>query len=175
MDKEAVFSSALAFAHYISQYHNRTKGKQISPIKLQKSLYFCFAYWGAYIEKAKLSVLESDVAEIDFTQYPVYLFPDTKHDYFEAWTYGPVIRSVYQAQTDIIREPVCEEVANIKPEVFDMIEGLLNQLFEISDFSLVNISHSDDVWKENYDVAAESHNKVIAHDAIIEEYMKKYS
>jgi len=175
MDKEAVFSSALAFANYIAHYHNRAKGKQISPIKLQKSLYFCFAYWGAYIEKAKLSSLQNDVAEIDFTQYPAYLFPDNARDSFEAWTYGPVIRSVYQAQADIIRSPLCEEASEVRPEVFDMIDGLLNQLFDISDFSLVNISHSDDVWKDNYDVSAENHNKVIAHDAIIEEYIKKYS
>jgi uncharacterized phage-associated protein len=175
MDKEAVFSSALAFANYISEYHNRAKGKAISPIKLQKSLYFCFAYWGAYIEKAKLSSFETDVAEVDFTVYPAYLFPDNINDYFEAWTYGPVIRSVYQAQAEIIRDPVCDEAASLRPEVFEMIDGLLNQLFDISDFSLVNISHSDDVWKQNYDVSADSHNKVIAHDAIIEEYMKKHS
>jgi len=175
MSREAVFSSALAFANYISQYHNRAKGKDISPIKLQKSLYFCFAYWGAYIEKAKLSEMQSDVAEIDFTQYPAYLFPNNVTDSFEAWTYGPVIRSVYQAQAEIIRDPVCDASNDVRPEVFEMIDGLLNQLFDISDFSLVNISHSDDSWKDNYDVSAESHNKVISHDSIIEEYIKKYS
>lgn len=175
MNQDAVFSSALSFANYISQYYNEATGKQISPIKLQKSLYFCFAYWGAYIQKAKQNSLQSGVVETNLAQYPVYLFPENPVNHFEAWTYGPVIRSVHQEQNQIINAPTFENVEEITPEVFEMLDGLLKQLFDISDFSLVNISHCDDSWKENYDDAAVNHNKIMPHTDIISEYVKKYS
>ena len=59
--------------------------------KLQKTLYFLFAYWGQYIKKNKEN---SNSVEVDYSKYNEYLFDDD----IEAWTYGPVVPSVFYAE-----------------------------------------------------------------------------
>ena len=59
---------------------------EISPVKLQKGLYFLFAF---YINTYAIKP-QQDVVETEFN-FPKYLFEAD----FEAWTYGPVIRDVY--------------------------------------------------------------------------------
>ena len=47
---------AKELASYIKYKYSILPNKisqEISPLKLQKSLYFCFAYWGGFVRKGK--------------------------------------------------------------------------------------------------------------------------
>lgn len=64
--------------------------ENISPLRLQKTLYFLFAYYGASYGQLSKSK-EYKVTQNESLNLPEYLF-DAQ---FEAWQYGPVIRDVY--------------------------------------------------------------------------------
>ena len=49
--KNGIFS-ALDIAKYLNYLHNNIYGKDISPLKLQKVLFFLFGEWGAFVQKA---------------------------------------------------------------------------------------------------------------------------
>ena len=70
----------LELANYIAYKHKEKKGIDISPLKLQKSLYFLFAYWGGFVRKGKQN---PEYTEIDLTDFDEYLFDEE----FEAWLY----------------------------------------------------------------------------------------
>ena len=78
-------------AAYIQKKYQTEKQKQISPIKLQKSLYFLFAYWGGLVRK---SIQYPMSAEESFASYDEYLYDSE----IEAWVYGPVVPEVYHIQ-----------------------------------------------------------------------------
>ena len=165
-------SEAIKLALYIrDKYIEFSENKNkllISPIKLQKSLYFLFAYWGQYIKKNQEN---ADSVEVDYSQYDKYLFNDD----FQAWTYGPVIPLVFQAEkTGVLAEMKCEE-QYLESDLVkkEFIDYLLPQLFSISDFGLVDLSHQDECWKKYYDENDETHNNIIPKDEIIDEYYNK--
>lgn len=164
-------TEAIKLAKYISEkylnYSKNTDGRIISPIKLQKSLYFLFAYWGQYIAKNKAN---KDSVEIDYSDYNEILFDDV----IEAWTYGPVVPSVFIAEKSGTLEEKPED-GYLLDEVIkkEFIDNMLNQLFEIDDFNLVRISHQDECWKKNYIETDEKHNREIPKEEIINEYSRK--
>lgn len=88
-------SEAIRLALYVRKrylnYQGNTTRRIISPIKLQKSLYFLFAYWGQFIRKNKEN---KDSVEVDYSNYEECLF----NDRIEAWTYGPVVPNVFNAE-----------------------------------------------------------------------------
>ena len=165
-------TSAIELAAYIRKsYIDNQKdiiNREISPIKLQKSLYFLFAYWGVYVRSNRNN---KDSVEVDYSNYQDYLFNDD----IQAWTYGPVIPDVYKAQKDgdtklkNVKSNYLEDKIVLK----EFIDGLLPQLFEIDDFGLVRISHEDDCWKKNYKLQDIKHNRVIDKEDIINEYITK--
>ena len=53
------------------------------------------------------------------------------------------------------------------------IDGLIDDLFELSDFKLVGMAHLDNCWKKNYIVTDTKHNKIINKEDIINEYAYK--
>ena len=55
----------------------------------------------------------------------------------------------------------------------EFIDYLLPQLFDISDFGLVDLSHQDKCWKEHYNENDERHNEIIPKKEIIDEYYNK--
>ncbi|MFZ3590005.1 Panacea domain-containing protein [Bacillus sp. DJP31] len=154
-----VFNSVHTVAKYLYHLNN-----EISPIKLQKSLYFLFAYYGALYGINK----EDGVFE-GSPNSPRYLFDSE----FEAWKYGPVIREVFNVnkqdgyqEVEII-EAVKEVVS--KNEVKSFIDELFNQINSVSDFGLVDRSHQDFVWKNAFKSGI-----LMDKDHIIDEYMEKY-
>lgn len=168
-------SEAIKLALYIKkrylEYNKNINGRDISPIKLQKSLYFLFAYWGQFIRKNKEN--KSSV-EVDYSDYNEYLFEDK----IEAWTYGPVVPRVFIAEKTGEMDTYESKYKidnffqdNIVKKEF--IDNLLNQLFEIDDFGLVNISHQDECWKNNYVETDTQHNREIPKEDIINEYSRK--
>lgn len=138
----------------------------LSPLKLQKGLYFLYAYYGAVYGEAKQSEGESEQDLL----YPSRLFDET----FEAWTYGPVVRSVYNKNKSEHYKPNKDmELDEFKeyPDIQRFIDELFEQINSVSDFSLVDRSHEDLVWKAAYD---KGKSTVMDNEAIIREYREKY-
>ena len=77
--------NAKELAWYIADYYDKNFSKKISPIKLQKALYFCFAYWGGFVRKSKSPETEVTINKSE------WLFSSD----IEAWVYGPVVPDVY--------------------------------------------------------------------------------
>lgn len=137
-------------------YHKFPDKKPLSPLKLQKVLYFLFAYYGA-------AMVDTDM---DAT-FPKYLFNEN----FEAWKYGPVIRDVYRKNREGSYENIEEfDTSDIDEELLDFIDEMFVQIEEISDFSLVQRSHLDNAWKDKFDKEESYHDNEMDKDQIIEEY-----
>lgn len=144
-----------------------TISKDISPIKLQKALYFLFAFWGGFIRKGKNSNVEQ---QIDLDEN---LFDEL----IEAWVYGPVVPDVF---SDYKNGKIdCESVDynsifSMYPTVLkETIDSLLHDIFRISDFKLVSLSHEDKCWSRNFIENQSPHDKEIPKNEIIEEYASR--
>lgn len=167
-------SEAIKLALYIRkkylEYEKNPNKRQISPIKLQKALYFLFAYWGQYILKNKEN---TNSVEVDYSTFNECLFNDD----IEAWTYGPVVPNVFHAEKngtlDVLESSYNDEYLEDDIVKKEFIDYLLPQLFDISDFGLVDLSHQDECWKKHYNENEDRHNQVIPKDEIINEYYNK--
>lgn len=158
-------SEALFSVDTVARYLYHLK-PDISPLKLQKSLYFLFAYYGAIYAQDD----EDGLFEGTHEAVPKRLFNAT----FEAWQYGPVIRDVWvkDKQGEYTNpEKMRQAVASIESntEVKQFIKDLFNQIDSVSDFTLVDRSHEDTSWKQAY-----RGNKIMDNDLIIREYVEKY-
>ncbi len=169
-EEKGIFNAVDLAAYIAKKYHEEySNGRfEISPIKLQKSLYFCFAMWGGLIRKAKKN---PEFVEENLTEQKEILFDDE----IEAWVYGPVIPNVYNAHKEnklgdsIIVEKEFEKNSFLK----ETINSILDDLFEVADFKLVSISHEDKCWSNNFDSDDMYHNYIIDKDLIISEYANK--
>ncbi len=150
--------NAKELACYIIDYYKNKHSKEISPIKLQKSLYFCFAYWGGFVRKSKMSETEITINKSE------WLFDEN----IEAWVYGPVVPDVYH-ELDLTSYKN-EDLFSGNEDVKDFINGVLDDILNVSDFKLVEVSHSDNCWKKNFDPNSERHNIIIDKEDIISEY-----
>lgn len=154
--------SAKALASYIIDFYKKKFSEEISPIKLQKALYFCFAYWGGHVRKSKLPDTEITIDKSE------WLFDED----IEAWVYGPVVPDVYHCiKLDSFRN---ENLFSNNLDVKDFIDGVLDEILGVSDFKLVEVSHLDNCWKKNFSSSSSRHNKVIDKEDIIDEYAKIY-
>ena len=159
-------TTAKSLAAYIAYEYEKATKRTISPVRLQKTLYFCFAYWGGFVRKGNV-YQDVDRAEIDVSNLEEKLFDDR----IEAWVYGPVVPSVYHENNiESYYDPdfLCDS-----PEVKDFIDGVIKDTIEISDFKLVDISHCDLSWYLHFDYDANFHNEEITKEEIIEEYATK--
>lgn len=166
--------TAKELASYIkykySEFTNNTK--EITPIKMQKCLYFCFAFWAGFVVKGK----EDNVMPYDCSEY---LFDDT----IQAWAYGPVVPNVYfdEKKLKLFNNKRSEEVALSKAEnkineidfLQETIDSILQDVFEISDFKLVSLSHMDKSWQNHFHEESKKHNEAIPLEEIINEYSTK--
>lgn len=162
-EKDGIFS-ALDVAKYLNYLHNEIYGRNISPLKLQKVLFFLFGEWGAFIQKASN---DNDGKELQ--EYSKYLF----YDDFQSWVYGPVINDVYKkfnnekmAYEDIFANDNLRYVG-------DFIKDLAKELFELSDFKLVELSHQMQCWKKKFDTEQIYHNNIMDRDEIIDEFARQ--
>ena len=136
--------------------------REISPLKLQKSLYFCFAYWGSFVYCGEKNETELN---LDFSKY---LFSEP----IEAWVYGPVVPEVYRSKEYLEKcNPV--EIFKGKEYIRDFIDGILKDVLLVSDFRLVEISHQDKCWQNNFNPSDLRHDKEIDKDEIIREYARE--
>ena len=121
--------------------HLLYKYKELPPLKLQKNLYFLFAFYsGNYQVKEK-----EGISEVSYS-YPRYLFNAD----FEAWAYGPVIREVYNKNKNngySARKFEFDMNSTIDKEISNFIDDVSEMIMNKSDFALVDRSHEDRVWK----------------------------
>ncbi|MDR3306168.1 MAG: hypothetical protein LBS61_00585 [Endomicrobium sp.] len=161
-----VIDNVKELAAYIRKRYQEQMQREISPLKLQKSLYFLFAYWGGFIRKGKQSQSKRNSIEVDYNEFSEYLYKAN----IEAWVYGPVLPDVYR-DSDIDRH----YRANVLSEGFvtEFVTDLLGQLFKVSDFRLVDIAHADKVWKKYFNPNTTTHNNEMPLEEIIDEYSTK--
>lgn len=150
--------------------YNRYKDKyemEISPIKLQKSLYFLYAYYQLFRKQIQEGLTEIDPDTLH--SIPEYLFEFS----FEAWTYGPVNREIYgkyKHDKSLFQTQVIKDIfEGYNPILKEYIDGMLANLFETNDFTLVNMSHQDRSWKEAYE-QKDSSKSIMDKDKVIVEY-----
>ena len=156
--------SALDIAKYLNYLHNKIYGKDISPLKLQKVLFFLFGEWGAFVQKASD---ENDGKKLK--EYSKYLFNED----FQSWVYGPVINEVYKHFNN---EQLSEEELfndDRKRYVGSFIKDLAQELFELSDFRLVELTHQMDCWKNKFNPEQAYHNNVMDKEEIINEFARQ--
>ena len=153
------YCTAQSLAKYVSDKYQKDYSEKISSIKLQKSLYFLFAYWGGFVRKGKNKQTELQ------TSLNEYLF-DNK---IEAWTYGPVVPDVYHLNDNFKETPIFNPERTVK----EFIDGLCDDMFKVSDFKLVEIAHNDECWKRNYKDTDKTHKREIPKEEIIKEYASK--
>lgn len=137
-------------------------------LKVQKSLYFLWAYYsGTYG-----NVDKSEETDLDQTNYPTSLFKPE----FEAWRYGPVDDKVYAKQKSGLypkdkwkeyQPKNSEEV-----EVVSFINDLLSQINKVNDFGLVNRSHEDESWSKPFKRDHRQHHAHMDPAEIRKEYAK---
>ena len=164
-DKEGIFN-ALELAGYLNYLYKKTYKRNISPLKLQKSLFFLFGEWGAFISKASSNNAGDGK---DLAKYKKYLFTEN----IEAWLYGPVVREVYdEFNNDIVEE---EKILNTEEREYagQFIRDLTSELFELSDFKLVELTHQMSCWQDNFEEKESFHCNIINKDDIINEFLIK--
>jgi uncharacterized phage-associated protein len=160
-NKTYVFDDVRVLAKLVRKISSR----EMTPLRLQKTLYFVFAFYGATLGKLSPENQEENKFE-GSANYPKYLFEEQ----FEAWQYGPVLRSMYTINKHRKYEILEAEEWEIKDEkdqaIYDLIEQVVKQTDEMGDFTLVERTHEDQAWKD----AFESENNLMSRDAIVEEY-----
>ena len=173
MKKETVFD-VLIFADYIAIRYKEQYGEDVSILKMNKALYFCFAYWGAYVRMGKNNIDNIEVEEIE--DYSEYLF----NAEFKVGVYGPYIERLPKFQNKyilILKEEkfiycdIIKGLVKIKynGELFKFLEPLIRDLFNANEFDLMDISKKD----EEYQRAKDNNYVIMDNDKIIDEYCKK--
>ena len=154
-------------ACYIIEKYKEEYKKEISPIKLQKSLYFLFAMWGGKIADAKREGNEDTEDDETYSKYDKYLFDAS----FEAWRYGPVDREIYDKfkSGDLKCSNTYDSMFNSPDLEFvkAYIDDILTKIFNTNDFSLVDLTHEDRCWKDAISIRV---NTMIPKDNIIRDY-----
>ena len=160
--KESGIVEARALACYIIDYYKKLfPSREISPLKLQKALYFCFAYWGGFIKKN--NAFPDETKEITLF-YDENLFANK----IEAWVYGPVIPDVYHEKN--LSSFRNDSLFDGKEYIQEYINNILDDVLPLNDFKLVEASHEDQCWKKHFKGKSMFHNIEIPKEEIIREY-----
>ncbi|WP_147396851.1 hypothetical protein [Psittacicella hinzii] len=164
MYKDYVFDNIDVLVSYLYARKN-----DMNAVMLQKSLYFLYAFYaGMYYQNTKQLDFKGDAP------LPNELFKAE----FEAWTYGPVIKEVFEKRAqgpeyylDFLQSKeytnAIEEIANKSygSEVFTFIDDLFADISSRSTFSLVQRSHEDKAWIEAFEAGQVTMNNL---DIILE-------
>lgn len=160
-NNQIVFANIFSLVKLVKSKSKR----EMTPLRLQKTLYFIYAFYGATLGMLSKDNREEKVFE-GSSDYPKYLFGER----FEAWQYGPVLRCVYMANKhnpDLMLEADDWLPTDEKDKaIVDLIEQVIKQTDELGDFTLVERSHEDSEWKDAY----EDGQREMDPDKIIEEY-----
>lgn len=105
------------------------KGDIISNLKLQKLLYYMQGYHLAFFNE---KLFEASI---------------------EAWTYGPVVPSVYHqfkecGHNAIILDPDQYKEVELSADQEDMFRQVMSEYGKFSAIKLMDMTHNEDPWKE---------------------------
>lgn len=128
--------------------HLKSRDPEISPLRLQKTMYFLFAFYSKQFgalhvddEKVEEGIFEGSNEE----SYPKYLFDEE----FEAWKFGPVLRSVYAENKSGRLEPEEWKPNGYQGEqVLEMFDEAIEAINKLGDFELVERTHEDSAWRK---------------------------
>lgn len=166
MSKKYAFPDIHQLINHIIFKSNR----KMTPLRLQKTLYFMFAFYGATYGQYN----ENNDEYIDQGGgliYPELLFEET----FEAWQYGPVIKSIYfeyKYNADEIKgkEFIPEKGNEVQANMLELLENVLRETDSMGDFTLVERSHEDESWAKAYEIS--NGTKIIPED-IVKDYLSR--
>lgn len=169
MIKKTIYTRA-TFADYLAIRYKEQYKEDISILKINKVLYFCFVYWGAYVRVGKNN---KNNMEVDIPEYfKDYLF-DTK---FKAGVYGPYIERLPKCNNKyVIQYRKDKELHKFivyhkyNGEVYKFLKPLIRDLFKANEFDLMDISMKDEEYKR----AKDNNYGIMNNDKIINEYCKK--
>ena len=145
-----------------------------SKVKIQKTLYLLFAFYGATY--GKLQNDNEDDNDFSEQNYPENLFSAN----FEAWKYGPVEIDVYKylenvsyLEMDLTDDAIDNffntiELKNVKL----FIENIVNQVNNIDDFTLIYRVREDSSWSNVY--SPDASHLSMDNSSIVNEYIEKY-
>ena len=156
MNKETVYS-LITFADYLTIRHKEQYREDISILKMNKVLYFCFAYYGAYARAGKNN---KENTELEISEdVKEYLF----NVEFKAGIYGPYIEILPQYQNRYLIQGTCIEDIYTS-EVLKYLDPLIRDLFKANEFDLMDISKKDEEYQR-----AKNNNYGIMNNENIEE------
>ncbi|MBF0457317.1 MAG: SocA family protein [Nitrospirae bacterium] len=122
----------------------------LSNLKLQKLMYYA---QGLYLVTNKQPLFNEDI---------------------EAWTYGPVVPSLYNKYKDYgaggIPAPTDFDYNRINRQDSEFLNEIYEVFGQFSASRLKELSHNDICWKNAYEKGAKT---IISHDDMTE-YLKKY-
>lgn len=167
-EKDRVFNVS-ALADYLADRYQEKYKEDITILKMNKVLYLCFAYWGAFVRMGKNNI---DNIETDYVKYfSEYLF-DAE---FKAGVYGPYIDKLPKMLNKYMI--LSKKEMNLyhfivknqyNGEVFKFIDPLIRDAFEANEFDLMDISMKDEEYKR----AKDNNYGIMDNDKIIDEYCK---
>lgn len=132
--------------------------EQLSPLKLQKALYFLYAYYGASYGSVEKNDVKGEFGKI----FPEELFPGC----FIATNYGPSQETVTQKYRSDKYNATHLMEDKYDSDVLKYLEELTIQLLEASDFSLVERSCRDISFRVAYP------DGTMNNEEIVNEYKK---
>lgn len=123
--EEGYFKEAIILARHI-----KYKEPNIPPLRLQKTLYFLFAFYGNIFGEEE--------------GYPEYLFNED----FEAWKFGANLKSIYEGNKEgkVYKEEYIAKDGKDE-QVLSMIEEATISINNLGDFELVERNQQDQAWK----------------------------
>lgn len=142
-----------------------------SQLKIQKTLYLLFAFYGATYGKL---INEENNSELDSNNYTPFLFKPN----FQSWKYGPVDYDVYinfkkekYKELKSIENILNEDLTlSEKSNIIKFIDNIINQTDEMDDYTLMDRTREDKVWSDSYKNKEKNMNPY----SIVDEYYSKY-
>lgn len=154
MKKEKLYSASQIADYYIEK--SLKEGiSDLTPIKLQKLIYFAYGWYFAIYKKPLLNEM------------------------IQAWSYGPVIRSLYHQTKHFGNSPITKRISNDSLDFNDNITKLLDVVWdsykEYSGMQLSNSTHKDGTpWKKIYDEEVSKYGQLRNYVDIPDEQIKEY-
>jgi uncharacterized phage-associated protein len=145
---------ATQISDWILSKYNPDAGDSITPLKLQKLLYYCQAW--------------------HYTIFNEPLFKDS----IEAWTHGPVVPSQFKRFAhlrmcdNILATPIHIEKVNLEKDTEELLNEVINMYGQHTAYYLEQLTHTERPWKEtrgDLDYSAAS-SKVITLELMKEYY-----
>ena len=154
-----------ALVKFLMSKHQEDFGKNITPIKLQKALYFLYAFFGGH---TRILNLDPESVKVDESLFSAS---------FEAWAYGPVDRDVYFRFKNGYLNYEHFDKEQFLSQIDEFTKGYLldmtDRIFNTSDFGLVELSHNDECWKKYFNRETPQESQLILNEDILNEYSHK--